>query len=252
MAIVFVNGCAHAPVKQPTASRVLPVAGFAPTVTHRVERGQTIYRIAKKYHVDAGDLMRANGIQDPALLRVGQVLAIPGATPLERMPSRVMSVSGAGMSLEGVRRLIGPKQASSDWRTITLHHSATQKGSAKIFHRNHMRRHMGGLFYHFVIGNGSYTGDGQIEIGYRWKKQIKANRPYDIQVCLVGDFSKSEVSEAQFQSLAHLIEVLRDQYGISIQNIRRHEDIKGKCTECPGKFFPFHRLLSEITQNDKP
>ena len=29
-----------------------------------------------------------------------------------------------------------------------------------------------GLAYHFVIGNGTSTGNGQIEVGDRWRRQI--------------------------------------------------------------------------------
>lgn len=219
----------------------------APLITHRVERGQTLYRIAKKYRINVGDLMRANSMQDPALLKTGQVLVIPGTAVISA--SALFKFEDAGMSLDEVLRLLGPRVSSSDWRTITLHHSATKKGSAKLFHRDHLRRRMGGLFYHFVIGNGSTTEDGLIEKGWRWKKQVPANRLYDIQICLVGNFSKNEVSPAQFESLIHLVRVLRDQYGISNRNIRRHEDIKGKNTECPGKYFPFHRVLSELAKD---
>ena len=244
-------GCARAPIRQsgmpPSSQASLIVRVPAPLITHRVEHGQTLYRIAKKYRVDVGELMRANAIQDPALLKTGQVLMIPGTAVIsEPAPLRF---EGAGMSFEEVRRLVGPKCISSDWRTITLHHSATSKGSAKLFHRDHLRRGMGGLFYHFVIGNGSYTGDGLIEKGWRWKKQIKANRPYDIQICLVGNFSQTEVSAAQLESVINLVRVLREQYGISLNNIRRHDDIKGKNTECPGKFFPFQRILSEVSKD---
>lgn len=249
--LLFAGGCARAPVRQPGIPSTLrpSLIGrvLAPLITHRVERGQTLYRIAKKYKVDVRDLMRVNQIHDPSLLKTGQLLTIPGVpATAEPLPFKF---EGAEMSLEEVRRLVGPKCLSSDWRTITLHHSATKKGSAKLFHRDHMKRKMGGLFYHFVIGNGSYTGDGLIEKGWRWKKQVKANRPYDIQICVIGDFSKGEVSPAQFESLLNLVRLLRDQYGIPTRNIRRHEDIKGKNTECPGKYFPFHRILTELSKS---
>ena len=249
--LLMMTGCARSPLRHPGLPGTLqpsPIGRVpAPLVTHQVEHGETLYRIAKKYRVDVGELMRANAIQDPALLKTGQVLVIPGTAAIsEKAP---LLFEGAGMSLEEVRRVVGPKVFSSDWRTITLHHSATSKGSAKLFHRDHMRRRMGGLFYHFVIGNGSYTGDGLIEKGWRWKKQVKANRPYDIQICLVGNFSQTEVSAAQLESVINLVRVLREQYGISINNIRRHDDIKGKNTECPGKFFPFHRILSEVSKD---
>jgi N-acetyl-anhydromuramyl-L-alanine amidase AmpD len=105
---------------------------------------------------------------------------------------------------------------------------------------------MGGLFYHFVIGNGTLSGDGEIEVGWRWRKQEQVNRPSDIQICLVGDFNKQEVSNAQFDTLVKLISILRKQYNIPLSNIRKHKDIEGKITECPGDNFPFYNLLAEL------
>jgi len=48
-------------------------------VTHVVQRGQTLYRIARAYGIDVADLMETNGIADPRDLSVGQELFIPGA-----------------------------------------------------------------------------------------------------------------------------------------------------------------------------
>ena len=47
---------------------------------HRVERGETLYRIGKAYGVSDRELARLNGIRDPARIEVGQVLVIPHAT----------------------------------------------------------------------------------------------------------------------------------------------------------------------------
>ncbi len=241
------GGCARAPRKsQIPASTIAP---FPPTepgpLIHTVLRGQTLYRIAKNYNVTVDELMLVNGIKDPSQLEVGQRLRIPGVGG----PVKPYAVRGPEpVSLDDARRLIGPRRAYSDWRTITLHHSATEKGSAKNFHRDHTRRHMGGLFYHFVIGNGSYTRDGQIEVGWRWQRQVKANRPYDIQICLVGDFSRHGVSDAQFNSLANLLAALCKEYRVPLSRVRRHGDIKGKHTACPGRFFPFSRLLERLQE----
>lgn len=57
-------------------------------------------------------------------------------------------------------------------RDIVIHHSATDIGSAASFDRRHrLINHWDELGYHFVIGNGSGSGDGAIEIGTRWYKQ---------------------------------------------------------------------------------
>jgi len=144
--------------------------------------------------------------------------------------------------------LVGPKYPYSRWRYITIHHSATDEGSACVFDRYHRQKGMGGLFYHFVIGNGTGSGDGELEVGWRWKGQVEVNRPYDIQICLVGNFNKAPPTEAQMKTLIRLINVLRRQYNIPIKNIRRHKDVAKKPTECPGKFFPFYRLLRELEE----
>ncbi len=186
------------------------------------------------------EIMRLNHINDPDQLGVGEDLFIPGA-------ACVMQVeSSKPVNLESVEKLVGQRHPSSKWRYITVHHSATLGGNAEAFDRNHRARHMGGLFYHFVIGNGTGSGDGEIEVGWRWRKQVKANRPYDIQICLVGDFTREEVSPAQMASLCALVKVLRQQYNISWRNIRRHSDIPGTATQCPGEKFPFGKFLNAV------
>lgn len=55
-------------------------------IYHRVEKGQTVYRIARAYRVDLRELMEINGIEDPRELQAGQPLWIPGATHPIRIP----------------------------------------------------------------------------------------------------------------------------------------------------------------------
>lgn len=56
-------------------------------VQHTVEKGQTLYRIAKTYGLTVDALMQANAIDDPRELKVGEVLRIPGA---QRPTTRVV------------------------------------------------------------------------------------------------------------------------------------------------------------------
>ena len=85
---------------------------------------------------------------------------------------------------------------------------------------------MDGLFYHFLIGNGNGLGDGEIEVGWRWKRQREVNRPQDIQICLVGNFMKQQISGRQYRALKGLISVLQRRYGMRAAGIvRRHCDV---------------------------
>jgi murein DD-endopeptidase MepM/ murein hydrolase activator NlpD len=70
-------------VRQPVETTPVTSAEAQPATTdgvnHVVERGQTLWRIARTYGVDVDELARVNGISDSARLEVGQVLFIPNA-----------------------------------------------------------------------------------------------------------------------------------------------------------------------------
>ena len=58
------------------------------------------------------------------------------------------------------------------WKYIILHHSATDEGNAKNFDDYHREKKKWkyGLAYHFVIGNGTDSRDGEIEESLRTPK----------------------------------------------------------------------------------
>jgi len=229
--VLLVSGCATSP-------DIASIRG--PGVYHIVGSGQTLYRIAKTYGVDMRQIMRVNNIQDPNNIGVGERLFIPNA-------SRQFYVSSfkrqAPAELENV---VGQKRYNVAWRTITLHHSGTASGNAEAFDRDHRRRRMGGLFYHFVIGNGTGSGDGEVEVGWRWIKQDEVNRRRDIQICLVGDYNRQQVTPAQYSALIGLLKILQKQYSVPVYRLRIHRDIPGSATECPGKNFPLKRIISDL------
>lgn len=232
LVILLFTGCATVPYQSGVAQ---PFG-----IYHIVGSGQTLYRISQTYGVDIKEIARLNNIKNPNYIGVGESLFIPHAKillPVE--PYRPLT-------LEPIEKLVGSKQYKVKWKYITLHHSATLEGNAEVFDQNHRRRRMGGLFYHFVIGNGKGSGDGEVEVGWRWMRQIEAERKGDIQICLVGDFNQQAVSDTQSNSLVELLKVLVKQYNIILYNIRRHKDVEGKVTECPGINFPFYKILAEL------
>src|ERR1051325_4529102 len=95
------------------------------------------------------------------------------------------------------------------WRWIVVHHSGTAYGNAAIYDRQHRERGMeNGLAYHFVIGNGVDSGDGEIEIGPRWLKQLKGGHVHredinesGIGICLVGNFEETKPTKNQMLAL---------------------------------------------------
>ena len=67
-------------------------------IYHRVEKGQTAYRIAKTYGIDTHSLLEENDIDDPRTLQAGQMLWIPGATGPRKVPSMEFPESSSRLS----------------------------------------------------------------------------------------------------------------------------------------------------------
>ena len=148
-----------------------------------------------------------------------------------------------------------PGTESRPWRWIVIHHSASDKGCAASFdawHRN--GRHWDELGYHFVIGNGTGSGDGEVEVGSRWPKQkhgahcrVGDNEEYNyfgIGICLVGNFDRGPPSQAQMASLGRLVEYLAALYHVDDAHIIGHGTVGD--TRCPGRCFPFDRLFARL------
>lgn len=148
-----------------------------------------------------------------------------------------------------------PRGIARRWKYIVVHHSATPTGSASAFDRYHRNvNHWDELGYHFVIGNGRGSGDGQIEVGPRWRKQKHGahcktpNNDFNdhgIGICLVGDFGAYGPSAAQMASLTKLVRYLSNACGVSPRNVVTHRGVTGK-TECPGRRFPLDRLQRAV------
>jgi murein DD-endopeptidase MepM/ murein hydrolase activator NlpD len=76
------TAAAPAPLMAPVAAApaAKPVAAVAvPPSTHFVNHGDTLVSIARKNHISAAELARANGLNPSAKLKLGTRLAVPGA-----------------------------------------------------------------------------------------------------------------------------------------------------------------------------
>jgi N-acetylmuramoyl-L-alanine amidase len=139
------------------------------------------------------------------------------------------------------------------WQFIIVHNSGTRQGSARIFdyYHRHVRRMKNGLAYHFVIGNGTSTGDGQIEVGDRWRRQINGGHVHSdylnniaLGICLVGDFNRDQPTRRQLEACEELINYLRKRCGkidAHYAIVRPHREVNPPqwATDCPGDAFPY-------------
>ena len=154
-----------------------------------------------------------------------------------------------------VRRAIDQaKVRKGRWKYIIVHNSGTRQGNARIFDTYHrrVRRMQNGLAYHFVIGNGRSSGNGEIEIGPRWTRQINGGHVASdylnniaLGICLVGDLNRDLPTKAQLEALDELITYLRGRVG-KIKGrpaiVLPHKKINPKPTDCPGDRFPYSWL----------
>ena len=105
-----------------------------------------------------------------------------------------------------------------------------------------------GCGYHFVIGNGNGSGDGQIEVAQRWNNQKQGVHcrnarthdvdEYGIGICLVGDLDKQPPTPRQVAATQALVAYLSQRYRIDTDPCHTHAHLAATPTVCPGKFFP--------------
>jgi len=151
-----------------------------------------------------------------------------------------------------------PSRPDRAWSAIIVHHSATAEGSAAIFDKWHREgNHWEGVGYHFVIGNGTYSADGEVEPTYRWRGQLTgahcggtpdnwANAE-GIGICLVGDFNGNVPTRRQMESLIRLTRFLQYRYKIPKSHIYGHGTTPGAhVTDCPGQRFPMSAFKAAL------
>jgi hypothetical protein len=149
------------------------------------------------------------------------------------------------------------RKEEGPWKYIVIHHSDSERGGAEAFEKFHrvVRGWSGGLGYDFVIGNGSLTPDGRVEVGGRWIRQedgahagVEEYNKFGIGICLVGDFTKNPPSAAQMQALAKVVNFLCDRYRIprDRKHIIGHGEIRN--TQCPGPQFHWGDLMARVRQ----
>ena len=126
---------------------------------------------------------------------------------------------------------------------IVVHHMAgNANGTVADIHRMHQARGFSGCGYHFFIRTNGMIERGRPEhiIGAH---AVPANGN-GIGICLAGDFTKHDPSEAQIASLVWLIKDLWKRYpGIKVVG---HGDIDA--TQCPGHRFPWASVRSLLTE----
>ncbi len=150
---------------------------------------------------------------------------------------------------DGGDELFYPNKADRPWKYVVLHHSATDAGNYDEIDAEHRQiLGSGGCGYHFVIGNGTGSEDGQIEVSQRWVNQKAGVHcrnartaeidEYGIGICFIGDFEKTPPTPRQLAAAKSLIAYLSQKYEIADSRVETHAHLAATKTVCPGNQFP--------------
>ncbi len=189
------------------------------------------------------ELTRPNTARPSSVRGTSGRMLIPRSLPATSMIERVKPF------LASPNDLLRPAKADRPWKYVVVHHSANPSGGYDQIDRDH-RKVLGheGCGYHFVIGNGTDTPDGQVEASGRWIDQKpgvhcrNGKTPdvneYGIGICLVGNFDHSAPTPKQVAAAAALVNYLEKRYRIATDHVGTHDQFASTPTACPGRNFP--------------
>ncbi len=157
-----------------------------------------------------------------------------GVTEAEAIRKSVPLVDPGSLPMKSIKRVV-------------IHHSATETGNAAYFRVLHrIVNKWNDIGYHYVIGNGTLSGDGEIEVGRSLPftgAHARGGNEDSIGICLVGNFNNTDPTAPQLGSLSTLLQELTVKYAIKKEFVVLHRNISGSFTECPGKNLTIENVL---------
>ena len=171
-------------------------------------------------------------------------------TPLAQIDA---GAAGGSAAMESALRTDAPIDGER-WTAIVVHHSGSPADTPESIDERHRRAGLAGLGYHFVIGNGTRMGDGDVHAGARWLAQqpgahVAGRRGAELNqtaigVCLVGDGDRRAPTDTQMRVLVRLVSELAREMDIPRDRIVLHSDLVP--TSSPGRLFPASLFYEQI------
>jgi N-acetylmuramoyl-L-alanine amidase. len=146
-----------------------------------------------------------------------------------------------------------------DWQKIVIHHSASPTEvrrfgkalpvNAAMIREWHKAKGWSDIGYNFLI-----MPDGQCEEGRPLDRpgahcKMGHRNSIGVGICLVGNFSETEVPDVQLDGLVNKVVQLLEVFQLGIQAVELHRDVPGAATECPGRYFPVNKLRTKLEKS---
>jgi hypothetical protein len=137
---------------------------------------------------------------------------------------------------------------------LDFHHTAGHEANTEAVRKEHLAIGWGDIGYNMVIEPGGTIG---------WGRDVKYSGSHDpgpapdgsgytmnqkaYAISSIGNFDEDTMLEVQFQGLLKGTLWAMNAYKVGIDGLRRHKDQYQ--TACPGKNFPWDKLISEVKKS---
>jgi len=129
---------------------------------------------------------------------------------------------------------------------IVLHHLDANNAGIKEVHQWHLKQGWEGIGYHFIV-----RFNGVIE----WSRGIDTfgihtlnNNHNTIGIAFEGKYEElKSMPDEQFKSGVELIKYVKSHYHKNL-TVKQHKDYRA--TACPGRYFPFTKMLEEVNNKN--
>jgi hypothetical protein len=128
---------------------------------------------------------------------------------------------------------------------IIIHHPGAIKATIQDIHRWHLGNGWSGIGYNeYITKSGKvYIGRGD-KVGAHCADSVTNYNPISYGICTEGDYNlEKTMPEQQFHALIERIKVAQAKFKNAI--VVPHKQLTA--TSCPGKYFPWGRMITELT-----
>lgn len=133
-----------------------------------------------------------------------------------------------------------------DLTHIVLHHTAAEEKDTEQIRKYHIGLGWRDIGYDYVIEKDGKTVEGRSLSIQGAHAGVSYYNQHSIGVAVIGNLSKREIYPEQFDALIDLLYDLILKWRIPVRNVITHREIKA--TECPGKNFPYDKVISVLEE----